>query len=161
MKIGTFQVKSGKIIVSDPCYDHKSEAKYPAVNGVWQASVAGKDGVASLTASTKGASKFRWEKDTTAGVDSGQMSIFDLKFYRDDNLAKGIKMPDWMTPSRIKKEGKGEKFYGACCTLTLSENSAGVLPNGVASGTLHGDGVYPVYIKKNEQGKVVAVKVRF
>lgn len=161
MKIGKFKVESGRIIVCDPCYTPKMEAKYSAVNGEWQASVSGTDRNASLTASTKGSSKYPWVKDTKAGVDSGQMSVFDLKFFRDDAEAGKTAMPKWMTPKRIKSEGPGEVFYGACCTMTSNEQSAGSLPHGAISASGYGDGLYPIYIKKNPQGKVVAVSIKF
>lgn len=156
-QLGTFNVVSGRIIVSDPCYEAKNELQLPAVNGEWKASISGKDRNSVLNVSTKGSSKFPWEKVSTAGVDSGQMSVFDLSAYRNDKEAEGRDLSQWKPD-----KGAGEQFYAACCVLTCyAENSAGVLPHGAVSQSGYGDGVYPVYVKKNEQGKVVAVKVKF
>ncbi len=168
--IGTFKVESGEVTVSDPCYDLKSIAgKWQAVNGDWKAAInLRKDGtVSSLTATLVNPGKTdKWEKTNSAGgVDSGQMSIFDSKFYRAPSEADGKPQPKWMDSKRIKEVG--EKFYGACCTLTCGDNSenlgGGVLAHGTVSSSGYGDGVYPVYVKfaNGPSAKVVGIKVRF
>ena len=165
-QLGTFKVESGKVTISDPCYSKGTwcAGEVPAVNGSWkaEAELNGEGRVMVLTAGLSTA-KGKWEQTKIdGGVDSGQMSIFDSKFYLDDSEAKGAK-PGWMEPSE-GEEGYSP-FYSACCNLTCDENSkdlhGGVLPHGVVASSGYGDGSYPVFVKKNAKGLAVAIKVEF
>lgn len=167
--IGKFEVESARIHVSDPCYekDDHYTVSFPAWNGDWKAKVTyGGDGrVTSLVAEIEKDFKLPqgWLKVGEAGVDGGVMSIFDFDFYRKPSEAAGKKQPKWMTAKRIKE--RGEKFYGACCSLATCDESkdskqGGVLPHGAAATSGYGDGVYSVYIQRY-LGKAIAVKVRF
>jgi len=180
-KLGTFKVETGKVYVSDPCYE-KSQGKttnrslgiaLPAVNGIWRSSatIHKTEGRVSVLTAKSQESRMGgvWTEVFEAGVDSGQMSIFDEKFYRVKSEGQGKLSPTWKYMATGKHENEkdgGGVFYGACCTLTCGEDNgatsqAGVLEHGAVSSTGWGDGSYPVFVKKNKAGKVVAVKVKF
>jgi len=91
------------------------------------------------------------------GVDSGQFGFFDKDFYRNDEAAKDLKKYDFGRD----REGEGEEWYGACCNHTLSEESWGVLPQGAVSSSGFGDGSYPVFGEKDENGEWAMFEVIF
>lgn len=185
--LGTFKVESGELIVSDPCYKVGTwcAGSLKAVNGEWKASSYGADihwageryirRVTSLIveSSKDNSESMEWERTKIhAGVDSGQMSIYDIKFYRDDAEAEGRDISSWTYGKKPK--GKGETFYAAACCLTLGDyvrdesgdrqrgfTPGGILPHGVVSSSGEGDGGYAVYVKKNSKGLIIAVKVNF
>jgi hypothetical protein len=138
--IGAFQVLSGALVVSDPCYE--SGAAYTAIfpkakTGVWIGTIGmaklpgGAIAITDLTASVVTApKKLKWiDSGILVGVDSGQVGIFDRSKY-GDRSAEGLD-----------------------CT-------AAVCPFGIVSVSGFGDGVNPCLIKQHE-GKIVAVKVLF
>lgn len=186
--IGSFKVESRTLHVSDPCYkDLKSGVSIKSVsNGKWHAFIRhskedswftkGDERVGELLAFHEyGQSKDKddlfvvepsWKKVGNVGVDSGQMSIFDKKFYRDDKEAEGRQTDQYADSEAVqivrrhenkepKKMEKGELFYGACGCLTLSpplfDNTlslGGTLPHGAVSHSGYGDGGYNVYVAK-------------
>lgn len=88
------------------------------------------------------------------GVDSGQVMLID--------------------PCYIKKDFESEYGdkpalnYAGACEASLSKNGCGNFggskhSNTLAfcSGTTHGDGVYPVYVKRNRNGRVTAMMIDF
>lgn len=97
-----------------------------------------------------------WEHvDAHVGVDSGQAGIFDDAHYRDDRVIT-------VEPEFARGESEpGSRWYGACCDLTLSGASAGVIPHGVVSGSGMGDGGYDAYVRRNPSGQVIAVVIDF
>ena len=165
--IGRFKVESGKLHISDPCYDKGDGAVVKVPNGTYVAKIGtNKDGrVSSLvvTHSTAKPTSPWYPLSDDLGVDSGQMSIFDLKFFKNPTEAKDRPQPKWMDKKRIKE--RGEKFYGACCSLTCGDDSVGlgggVLAHGAVSESGYGDGSYTGYQKLDDKGRAVAVKVRF
>lgn len=173
-KLGIVKVTSGKLIVGDPCYDDSMDyEKLAAVNGDWKAQVSisnskgfNEGRVVSLTLAHSSVHPDQSKQRlATLGVDSGQMSAFDAKSYRKDELAKGMKTPKWLTAKRLREEPKGEMFYGACCALTCSDESEGLKGGnfkevGVVCESGWGDGSYSLYIWK-KGNKVVKVQVKF
>ena len=164
--LGTFEVESGRIFIGDPCYD-KHEG-IPAINGKWKAYVNRnfQGQVCSLVAiASAPVDSTNWEHFSYEGVDSGQMSIFDMKHFKTNAEVEGMPQPKWMTPKRIKEAG--ERFYGAICTLTSShpdhenEGFGGVTKHGCVSITKWGDGSYPCKVKKNRRGAITAVRIQF
>lgn len=154
LSLGTFEVKSERVIISDPCY---SKGTWCAgtienvSNGTWQAS-------ATLTPLRFGAinSEVRavlkgswpetdWE-DTNidVGVDSGQAGIFDYDIYPD-------KPGDY-------DEGT---WYFSGCQVTEGYYGAGVIIGGVISRSGHGDGSYKAFVRKDRDGRVVEIKIDF
>lgn len=88
-------------------------------------------------------------------VDSGQAIIGD-PCYLDE-------WQKWDSKDPFEYESKaGEYGYLGACGLTI-KNKFGVLGSGeaVALSTGYGDGAYPVYVKLNEDGRVVMAVIDF
>lgn len=176
----TFEVTSGVMVCSDPCYTLDTWCQGVIENvkkGTWIAQIDKADTgswgirVASLTIVNKEA----LETDTTlsnavenmysneplnfsGGVDSGQFGFFDKDSYRNDESAKDLKKYDF--GKGFEKES-GDSWYRVCCDLTLDKEQWGVLPNGAVSSSGFGDGSYPVFGIKNNEGEYVAFSVLF
>jgi hypothetical protein len=99
--IGNFEIKSGKVMVSDPCYKRETWCQGildNVVEGTWDAYVKKSDEkdwgirVAELVAVkneyTPDSINFNQIANFQVGVDSGQAGIFDEKYYRDDKIKK-------------------------------------------------------------------------
>jgi len=152
-KVGDFEVVSGEINVGDPCYG--GDRRLTAMNGRWQGFVEYSDEgswgtrVAVLLARHADYNNFlsNLEEDGGLGVDSGQMSVVDNDIAADC----------------------GEGLYDDICKATLAKESAGLVSalddehsiHGVASSTGFGDGFYPLFVAKNDDGEAIAVKVVF
>jgi len=88
------------------------------------------------------------------GVDSGQAMVGDPCYLDNWDTNKN---EEWST------EGKeGEYSYHGASATTLT-NAYGELGNGsaVVFSTGYGDGVYPVYVQMNEDGRVSKVVIDF
>jgi len=92
-----------------------------------------------------------WERVGVIGVDAGLCWIGD-PCYLTPNSSSGNPLTDWgefcnSLPSRLTAKqfnyAKGHPGLGVC----------------ISSG--YGDGVYDVFIRKNEEGRVVEAKVVF
>jgi hypothetical protein len=166
-----FEVKSGVMVCSDPCYSLDTWCMgivENVKNGTWLASIETSDegdwGVIIATLEVRHNDfkdtnlKFVDELPFTGGVDSGQFGFFDKEFYRNDESAKDL--PKYGFSSDFDKES-GDIWYRACCDLTLGKERWGVLPNGVVSSSGYGDGSYGVFGEKNAEGEYVAFKVVF
>lgn len=159
IEIGTFEVKTGKIRVSDPCYkleahDHVAQT-LPAANGRWVGSViygpsSWGNRVHQLMAHLESSNLIGSEEllRDDVGVDSGQMSIIDLGSYPTGETG------EYDDPTQ---------FYGRVCPLTLdTPQSSGIFDGaGIVSGSGFGDGGYPVYVRRNAEGEVTSVRVVF
>jgi hypothetical protein len=166
----TFEVVSGAIVCSDPCYSIPTWCQgivENVKNGTWIAQVIKSDEgdwgerIAMLSISHKDVEDAEANVDImdfVGGVDSGQFGFFDKDFYRNDEKAKDLEK--YSFSSDFDKEG-GDEWYRACCNLTLSSEQWGVLPNGVVSSSGFGDGSYDVFGYKDESGQYVAFAVVF
>jgi len=176
VKLGSFQVTSGAVIVSDPCYDESVWCMGQLVNvanGTWEAEIrTGKEGrVGKLYATLKGFKRGKiWDEASfTVGVDSGQAGIFEQTCYRTlqpENEALITK--SWVNQAKMEeKDDKGSGvFYAACCSLTCGEDNgttrqAGVLKGGCVSSTGYGDGSYTCYFQKDGQGFICAIMIQY
>jgi hypothetical protein len=149
---------SGKVIVSDPCYDRTvwcMISDLDVMPGKYAVSIAYSDEgewgerVASMTLIHESHNpdiNDKWEiMPGTVGVDSGQCGIFDNEIY-----------------PKCKDNSDFNSFYDECCALTLGDDSGGVLANGrgAVCSSGYGDGSYclsaVVY-----NGQVVAMLVDF
>jgi hypothetical protein len=147
-----FEITSGKILVSDPCYDKPTwcTATLDNVrNGTWEYSVEEIDEgrIASLEANyvSAGVILSDWEKiDQTIGVDSGQAGIFD---YAQD--------PE--QPGEYEEPG----FYRDCCSATLGDEGYGTVKFGCVSSSGYGDGGYDCFVKRSDKGEILAVRLEF
>lgn len=163
IEIGTFEVVTGKVVVSDPCYEIGTWCQGVLENvreGAWRCHVLRSDDrVAELIlghSSGQAVSK-RWNKESfDVGVDSGQAGVFDAAHYRDDAATQGV--------SRIAQEVicREEPWYSICCDRTLgNESGAGIIPFGVVSSSGYGDGSYRCYTRKDAAGCVVGIRIVF
>lgn len=168
--LGQFECTTGVLVISDPCYDLDTWCMgeiEKAKKGIWKAFVVMNDsggwGVrcAELIAlheelSPQLMSQLYWEKSSIdVGVDSGQAGIFDKSSFKNDSLIK--EDPHF---SRNHANEAGERWYAACCDITLSDDQAGVLPGGAVSSSGYGDGMYDCFIVKKGD-EVVGVKIVF
>ena len=162
--MNTFQVKSGAINITDPCYNKTTWCalfKQPAKNGTWEAEVETEESegrVAHLRAYHTDHAIYSRPSDQldSVGVDSGQMSIIDSGTY-----------PEGEETGECGNFGDKERvpvsFYDECAKATLSEDMFGIVSkygSGAVSSTGYGDGSYAVYVEK-EGEEIVAVEIVF
>jgi hypothetical protein len=174
-----FNVTSGKMVCSDPCYSIPTWCQgviENVRNGKWEAGVATSDEgswgerishlwVYNLEAAIKDPTIVRRiemyggaELPFSGGVDSGQFGFFDFANYRNDEGAKDLKKHDF--GENYDRES-GDEWYRACCDLTLGEESWGTLPFGAVSSSGYGDGSYMVRGIKDDEGLYVAFCVEY
>lgn len=161
--IGSFEVKSGKLRISDPCYDLDTWCAGTldnVLNGKWNAKIEESDKgswgirVSNLVAVHENYALSANNPELTkidVGVDSGQCGIFDLDQYPKDDPGE---------------YGDKNSFYGKVCNLTCNEDdmnqSAGIIDNfGVVSRSGYGDGSYECYVRRNVKGEIVAAEIVF
>lgn len=68
------------------------------------------------------------------------------------------KTGDWIEVEQPPVQGLN---YNACCRKTISAESAGQVDLGAAVSSGYGDGSYPVYVRRNYEGRVMQVLVDF
>jgi len=159
--IGTFEITSGKVIVSDPCYNRDTWCMgdlHHVKNGEWRAYLHifdlgdwgnrvgyircyHKDHDCPLI-SQLGPS---WEQqDFEVGVDSGQAGIYDESQYHggEDDYGEG-------------------GWYDINCNLTTNNEYGGVLTGGVVSSSGLGDGGYECKVVKSTDEKIVGILIDF
>lgn len=169
-----FEITSGAMVCSDPCYTNDVWCMGIVNNvksGTWSADVDETDGSSSWgrriaklrvhhTDSGVETMSSKWIKLTgTFGVDSGQFGFFDARHYRKADSVKDQTKHDFGGTDVADTDE--EKWYRACCHLTLSPDSWGVIPNGAVSSSGYGDGSYDVYALKNAQGEYIAFTAVF
>lgn len=158
--LGTFEVTSGRIRATDPCYSPSTwcAGEVKAKNGRWSAKIEFDDGrVASLTvrhidhltASPQTLSQI------DVGVDSGQAGFFDAAKYGEAYAADKA----WEEKTKQNSYGNLDTFYGKVCSLT-SGLQGGAIEWGAVSSSGYGDGGYSLYFTE-ENGEVVAARVVF
>jgi len=168
-----FEIKSGKAVLSDPCYELGTWCQGvvdKVKNGEWIGDVdyldAGDWGrrVTALLSHHKDYHTTADEVFATGeklpfdgGVDSGQFGHFDYDGYRNDETIAGVK--------RISEDAdiirEEEPWYSICCDRTLGDKRFGVIPLGVVSSSGYGDGSYDTYGVKNADGEYVAFATMF
>jgi len=174
-----FNVTSGKMVCSDPCYEIPTWCQgviENVKNGKWAAGVATSDEgswgervshlwVYNLEAAIKDPTIVReiesyrgHELPFSGGVDSGQFGFFDFANYRNDESAKELKKHDF--GENYDRES-GDEWYRAACELTLGGESWGILPFGAVSSSGYGDGSYMVKGIKDDNGEYVAFCVEY
>lgn len=176
-----FNVTSGKMVCSDPCYTLDPPTWCQGVienvkNGKWEAGIATSDEgswgervshlwVYNLEAAIKDPTIVRriemyggTKLPFSGGVDSGQFGFFDFAHYRNDESAKDLAKHNF--GDGFDQES-GDQWYRACCELTLGDDSFGVLPFGAVSSTGYGDGSYEVRGIKDDEGLYVAFCVEY
>lgn len=169
-----FEIKSGKIVASDPCYTLGTWCQGVidnVRNGTWFAHVDTSDEgrwgkrIAALVIyhadnqqnNPNILSQFRLmpKLPLIALVESGQFGFFDHDGYRNDDMITP-EIPLW---NYSENSQPGRKFYAACCNLTIEGESWGILPFGAVSSSGFGDGDYTVLGEKNSHGEYIALAV--
>ena len=155
-----FKVESGKICVSDPCYDKGTRCAawdLDAQRGLWNCEVI-KEYFGTFGEKVKelicivedyDQKNTKWKKlEYDIGVDSGQCGIFDYDKYPDGSTGKYEDL---------------NSFYGKCCKITLNDKEPyGVLDFGVVSSSGFGDGSYDLYVLYDDnEENLVGVRVVF
>ena len=166
--LGSFEVVSGKLAVSDPCYDIDVWCRGELENckrGTWMASVVEKrmgswgHRICKLIAVHEDFIHAPFSQREVAGfevgVDSGQAGIFDASHYRDGSI-----VPNDGHKHLFEGE-EADPWYDYCCDITLSDQSAGVLPYGCVSSSGFGDGGYDCFIWRNSEGQIVRVEIEY
>jgi Protein of unknown function (DUF4241) len=170
--VKTFEVISGTMVCSDPCYTIEPPTWCQGIisnvrKGTWGAGVSISDegswgdrvsrfwvyNLEAIKNNPKLLSEiesFRGEVLVfSAGVDSGQFGFFDKDFYRNDEMAKDLEKYHF---GDDEDDEDGYTWYRAACNLTLGSEQWGVMPNGALSSSGYGDGSYQVIgIKDGEE----------
>lgn len=168
--IGTFEVTSGIIVVSDPCYNMDTWCRGNidnVKNGTWKATVEISDEgdwgnrMAKLIIEhvdhNSDDTRHQEYLDASIGVDSGQCGFYDLPIFQEKN-----NVPAYAKLSEHINE-EDRKWYSMCCAMTHNRNgsTAGVIPGGVVSSSGFGDGSYNCFIHKDENGQVTGAILIF
>lgn len=94
-------------------------------------------------------------------VDSGQMMLCD-PCYIDSNWKQNNAQADFTNLSAYSSEYS----YEGACEASLSAKSAGILSNeyvglGAVCSTGWGDGMYPVFVVYNDEGRISEMRIEF
>lgn len=98
----------------------------------------------------------KYERAGSICVDSGQVMLVD-PCYIDKDFST-----EWDKEAIEGKEDPGLNYNGAC-RITLSKKGCGNFAKDMAfaTSTGYGDGVYPVYVKRDTNGRIIAMKIKF
>jgi hypothetical protein len=169
--VGAFKLSQDRLVAIDSCYNRfRDGVELTACPGNWTAKALIRDewngfGVAMLAVAHETCEVPLFARETyeqepvgNAGVDSGTCGFFDQAKY----------------PLAEKEhEHEDGTFYKACCDLTdcqgeLGSDTTRLFPvdvmvdgSGVNSRTLIGDGGYNCFIRKNNEGQVIAAVLVF
>lgn len=168
-----FEVVSGELVISDPCYEVPTwcAGTVKAKNGTWSAYYDTDD--------TGHRIKEIWAYNIEAainrprivdelpqapplpfinGVDSGQLGYFDRTHYRNDDCATNMLKRDF---GEGYDRQPGDAWYRAVCHITLTDESFGVMPYGVVSSSGWGDGSYNTQGVFNDEGECIGLYTQF
>jgi len=156
--LGTVEF-SGRVVVSDPCYDRTTwcmQPDFPVRPGRYQVFVTISDEgemglrVASLMVCHEDyvdeTLALEWQVAVTdIGVDSGQCGFFDDSVY-----------------PQSKDHPDCKPFYDECCEITLDDCQAGILQSGkgTVSSSGYGDSSYRLWVKEVD-GENIALLLDF
>jgi hypothetical protein len=144
---GSFELPSGRLVISDPCYRKLGSdglgALVEARPGTWRVSYAATESAPGALQAVHGfvaPEVLRWvETPAALAVDSAQMGVVDERFYKPDN----------------------QRWYDRCCELTCTPPHAGTFPAGAVTATYYGDGDYPLLLARGADDRVLGVRVLF
>lgn len=136
----TFEVRSGELLVTDPYCGLTGPVIENALNGRWEAFARYSDegGVwGRRTAELLCWCAIKpddWERTGTVGVDAGSAGVYDPASFG----VRGETMEEVADRNRQRSHRGGATVYSG-----------------------YGDGGYPIYVGKDEQGRVCGVKIVF
>ncbi|WP_318503205.1 SMI1/KNR4 family protein [Bacillus sp. T3] len=168
MLLGTFQVTSGKLIISDPCYGYDEENSEglqvllkPAKRGNWSVAISyNEEEVVQKLVVFWGniEPEEEWIPiNQLIAVDSAQAGIFDLAFFDvDEKIIDEVE-----NVYDIEMDDDVSKYYVACCDAVASEQQGGIVPGGAVAMSGYGDGLYQVYFKQDASSEIVSVMIDF
>ena len=160
----SFQVVSGKVVISDPCYELDDSLNVVVEKvkiGTWiaQRKMLDKHIVREIVLQC-GFPTVQKEVYLPQNfcIDSGQVSVFDAAHYRKDNDVTW--MPEFDAIGIDGRE-EGIKWYNAVSDLTLKDDGHGYLMFGFCSDNGVGDIDYQVKLGYDKHGQVVQITIRF
>jgi hypothetical protein len=166
-----FEIVSGNVIVSDPCYSLNTWCQGELSNvkkGVWNVKTTklskriddARISEIIVKHDDNHRKNLAWEmQGFEVGVDSGQAGIFDKDYYQKDEVVKGYILAT--NPHTGNPIADNDPWYSVCCKKTLSKEGYGVIPYGAVSSSGYGDGGYTCYTSKNKMGEIDAIKIVF
>jgi len=161
-----FQVTSGALRVTDPCYEMDvwcAETIENVCNGTWFANVGydQRGNVAYLAIRHESAavidntSASGWQsadqEDVSIGVDSGQAGFFDLAPYKAQADTKGD----------ASQDAAHTAFYNRVCEITNAKKPFGVIEFGAVSRSGYGDGDYRLFMRRDAEGSLIVAMIVF
>lgn len=166
VRLGSFEIESGKVRISDPCYDKDTWCAGTIDNvkkGSWCSEIEKMDDRVSKLFAYHNDNRVEFKGNNwrpelfEVGVDSGQAGIYDEKYFLDSNVFSKMTDKDRKYGTKINEENI---WYSFNCDVTLAEPCAGVIPFGCVSSSGYGDGCYLCSTIK-EKGKIVAIMIDF
>lgn len=143
-QIGVVGVDSGQLLVCDPCY----------IDSQWTSDEQPVD--VRRYRDTKTGKVFEWRKDFA----HFECTVEPYGKTPNELITAGV----WV---KLDESERNDFSYAGCCSQTLKKNMAGQLNYamghagvGVAFASGYGDGVYPVFARRNEEGRIVEVRIK-
>lgn len=169
IQIGSFKNETNKMIVSDTSYEIPQPNEIFKLNEIitvpictWNVYIEQeRKRIKTLIIVRENMNNNlnNWTCIFSAGVDTGNLGFFDLKYYRDDNIVGDHKLTPY-----IDMIEKGDKWYSMCIFLAFenkNEHNASIVPYGALSESGYGDGIYDIYVCYDNNKNVVALKAEF
>jgi hypothetical protein len=158
IKIGKLDLKD-KIVISDPCYcdfDNPWIKQLKIVPGEYNCFVEYTEDetrVSSMLLTNKKTNDKKIDEEIAyVGVDSGTIAIFTLEKYEE------------LVKMKKNYEEKFDEYYLKLTSKTFlefNECMASVYDNIFVSSTGYGDGDYIVYVKRDKEEHITALKIIF
>ena len=164
-----FEIKSGEVIISDPCYRKGAlgTLELNVKKGIWIGEIyiskemerkeVRNGHISSIVVYHKNSGTtfrgFCWDLYGHINVDSGQAGIFDNNIYPDDDVG------EYQDIENYKYEDM-KTFYAKACYLT-NNNGYGIIDKrGIVATSGYGDGRYEVFTIEADN-KIIAIKIIF
>lgn len=174
IEIGVFEIDSESLIVSDPGYSvyETKEGLYATTvsdvrPGQWSAHVISRsflDGGGATAAELVcvmveyEGKRLRWERrEPVIGVDSGRAGFYTKQAFQNNLLVP--KDLEW--PKRYE-ELNPKYLWDGYCSFLLDNRPGALLPGGgVVSHSGYGDGGYPLFVSRDPEGRVIALRILY
>lgn len=114
----------------------------------------------------------KWEQQPFLDIRQYQHKVTGeiLEFRKDFNNYEQIIERHQATMNQLNQTGEWVELeqppvaglnYNACCRKTVSRQSGGQVDLGAAISSGYGDGSYPIYVRRNTEGRILQVLVDF